>query len=131
MKYLVDTHLLLWASSEPERLPKIHHQIIANPDNELYFSVVNLWEIAIKTSLGRKDFCIDVSIFRKALKENGYQELVISGEHILLLTTLPQIHKDPFDRILVAQAISAGMYFLTADEVIAQYPGPIKYAFSK
>ena len=126
MKLLIDTHLLLWAAQGAKYLPSTAHKLMRSPTNELYFSVASLWEIVIKRSLGRNDFQIDVRVFRRELIDNGYHELSIQSEHAVAIEALPTIHKDPFDRLLVAQAISEGMTLLTADARVAEYLGPIK-----
>ena len=126
MKLLLDTHLLLWAAGQPDRLSAAACALIEAADNELIFSAASLWEIAIKRGLGRDDFLIDGRLLRRGLQDNGYVELPISIEHALAIDTLPPLHKDPFDRILVAQAIVEGITLLTADPVVAQYPGPVR-----
>jgi len=126
MKLLLDTHILLWAAGQPERLPQDARDIIAAPENELFFSAANLWEILIKRGLGRDDFKADARVLRRALLDNGYSELPIASDHVVAIEGLPQIHKDPFDRILVAQATVEGITLLTADETVAKYPGPIR-----
>lgn len=125
MKLLLDTHVLLWAAGSPEQLPSAARPILENPDNELLFSAGSLWEIAIKRGLGRADFQVDARVLRRGLLDNGYLELPITSEHTVFIESLPPIHKDPFDRILVAQATVEGITLLTADALIAQYPGPI------
>ncbi len=126
MKLLLDTHLLLWAAGEPERLSPATRKLLNNPENELLFSAASLWEIAIKRSLGRDDFQVDGRLLRRGLLDNGYLELPITSEHAVAVDSLPSIHKDPFDRILVAQAISEGVSLLTVDPIVAKYPGPIR-----
>lgn len=126
MKLLLDTHLLLWAASAPERLPAAALTLLDDAANILLFSAASLWEIAIKRSLGRADFQVDPRVLRRGLLDNGYEELSISSEHAVFIDSLPDLHKDPFDRILVAQATVEGITLLTADAVIAQYPGPIR-----
>jgi PIN domain nuclease of toxin-antitoxin system len=126
MKLLLDTHPLLWAAGEPKRLSRQARALIENPDNELLFSAASLWEIAIKRGLGRKNFKVDVRLFRRGLLDNGYSELPISSDHVLATESLPSIHKDPFDRILVAQATVEGVTLLTSDSLVSQYPGPIR-----
>jgi PIN domain nuclease of toxin-antitoxin system len=126
MKLLVDTHLLLWAAGQPELLPVAAHDLLADPQNELFFSAASLWEIAIKRGLGREDFKVDPRVLRRGLLDNGYCELPIGSEHAVAVDGLPPIHKDPFDRILVAQATVEGIVLVTADPVVAQYPGPIR-----
>ena len=126
MKLLLDTHLLLWAAGEPRRLSKRARTLIDNPDNELLFSAASLWEVAIKRGLGRQDFKVDARLLRRGLLDNGYSELPIISDHVVATESLPPIHKDPFDRVLVAQATIEGVTLLTIDSLVAQYPGPIR-----
>lgn len=126
MKVLLDTHVLLWAASEPARIPKRARLLIEDPENEILFSAASLWEIAIKRSLGREDFRVDPRVLRRALLDNGYEELPITSEHVIHIDQLPPKHKDPFDRVLVAQAIVEGITLLTNDQKVADYPGPIR-----
>jgi len=126
MILLLDTHLLLWAAGQPERLSEEARGMIAEPRNALWFSAASLWEITIKHGLGRRDFRIDPHLFRRALLDNGYTELSITSQHAIATAHLPPIHKDPFDRLLVAQAESEGALLLTTDEVVARYPGPVR-----
>ncbi|MER9896410.1 type II toxin-antitoxin system VapC family toxin [Mesorhizobium sp. M0119] len=126
MKLLLDTHLLLWAAGEPGKLPPAALAEIENVDNHLTFSAASLWEIAIKCSLGRSDFRVDTRLLRRGLIDNGYHELPITGEHAIAVEGLPPIHKDPFDRILIAQSIVEGITLLTVDDLVAQYPGPVR-----
>ena len=100
--------------------------MIGEPDNELTFSSVRLWEVAIKTGRNRADFRIDVSSLRRSLFDNGYAELAVTGAHAAALAGLPPIHEDPLDRMLVAQAIVEGLTLLTSDPTVAKYPGPIR-----
>ena len=126
MKFLLDTHLLLWAAGEPKRLPASARRLIKDLDNQPLFSAASLWEIAIKSGLGRKDFRADARLLRRGLLDNGYSELPITSDHVVATETLPAIHKDPFDRVLVAQAIVEGVTLLTGDPIVAQYPGPVR-----
>lgn len=126
MKLLLDTHLLLWAAGHPRRLSKRARTLIDNPDNELLFSAASLWEVAIKRGLGREDFKVDARLLRRGLLDNGYSELPIISDHVVATESLPPIHKDPFDRVLVAQATVEGVTLLTTDSLVTQYPGPIK-----
>jgi PIN domain nuclease of toxin-antitoxin system len=126
MKLLLDTHLLLWAAGEPRRLSRQARTLIENPDNELLFSAASLWEVAIKRGLGREDFKVDARLLRRGLLDNGYGELPILSDHVVAIDSLPPIHKDPFDRILVAQATVEGVTLLTFDSLVSQYPGPIR-----
>ncbi|MBZ0094596.1 MAG: type II toxin-antitoxin system VapC family toxin [Sulfuricella sp.] len=108
MKLLLDTHLLLWAAGSPDQLSAAARPLLEDPLNELLFSAASLWEIAIKRGLGRSDFQVDARVLRRGLLDNGYQELAITSEHAVSIDSLPLIHKDPFDRILVAQATVEG-----------------------
>lgn len=126
MKLLLDTHVLLWAAGSPAQLTPDARVLLEDPDNELIFSAASLWEIAIKRSLGRPDFQVDARVLRRGLLDNGYLELSITSEHAVFIDSLPPIHKDPFDRILVAQATVEGITLLTGDTLVAQYPGPIR-----
>ncbi len=126
MKLLLDTHLLLWAAGQPERLPEAARVLIEDPSNQLVFSAASLWEIAIKLGLGRADFRADPSLLRRGLLDNGYMELAITGRHAVAVAGLPPLHIDPFDRMLLAQATADGLLLLTADPAVAQYPGPIQ-----
>lgn len=128
MKLLLDTHLLLWAAGSPERLSATTRTLLEAPENELFFSAASLWEIAIKRGLGRNDFQVDARVLRRGLLDNGYNELPITSEHSVAIDALPPIHKDPFDRILVAQAMVEGIILLTADALVARYPGPVRLA---
>ena len=126
MKLLLDTHLLLWAAVDSERLSAPARALIEEPENTLLFSAASLWEVAIKSGLGRDDFQVDARLFRRGLLDNDYRELPIIGAHVIAIDALPPIHKDPFDRILVAQAMVEGITLLTADSRVAQYPGPLR-----
>lgn len=126
MKLLLDTHLLLWAAGQQGRLSADAVGLISDPANELFFSAASLWEIAIKQGLGRADFKVDARLLRRGLLDNGYSELPVASEHAVAIDSLPSLHKDPFDRMLVAQAMIEGITLLTADSILAQYPGPIR-----
>ena len=126
MKLLLDTHLLLWAANSPEKLSDAALDLLGAERNEVVFSAASLWEVAIKRQLGRDDFDVDPSLLRRGLLDNGWQELPIGSEHAIAVERLPPIHRDPFDRILVAQADVEGMLLLTGDEAVAQYPGPVR-----
>ena len=126
MKLLLDTHLLLWAAGEPDRLSVRARSLMEDQDNALVFSAASLWEITIKAGLGRTDFQIDPHLLRRGLIENGYEELPVIGQHALAVGQLPDVHRDPFDRILVAQATVEGLLLLTHDPLVQAYPGPIE-----
>jgi len=125
MKFLIDTHLLLWAAQGARFLPIKAKQLMGEAENELFFSVGSLWEIVIKNGLGREDFQIEPRLFRRGLLDNGYIEMAILSEHVASIESLPSIHKDPFDRLLLAQAVTEGITLLTADALIARYPCPV------
>ena len=127
MKLLLDTHVLLWAAAGSGLSPRAA-RMIDDPQNELFFSAASIWEVAIKSGLGRPDFDLDAGVFRRALLESGYEEMAITGAHASGVTALPDLHRDPFDRILVAQAIVEGIELLTADQAVLAYPGPIQSA---
>jgi PIN domain nuclease of toxin-antitoxin system len=126
MKLLLDTHLLLWAAGHPNRLSAAALTFIDSPANELFFSSASVWEVTIKRGLGRSDFQVDPRLLRRGLLDNGYNELPVLSEHVVAIDSLPPIHKDPFDRLLVAQATVEGIVLLTSDSVAAQYPGPVR-----
>ena len=124
MRLLLDTHLLLWAAASSHRLPAATRLLIEDPQNEAYYSVASLWEIAIKTTLGREDFQVDLSLLCSTLPAMGLRELAVRSEHAVGVTELPPIHRDPFDRLLVAQSIVEPMVLLTNDAMLARY-GPL------
>lgn len=126
MKLLVDTHLLLWAAGLPDRLSQAARTLLEDPTNELLFSAASLWEIAIKRSLGRDDFQVEPRLLRRGLLDNGWIELPITSTHAVAIEHLPPLHKDPFDRLLLAHASDEGIVLLTSDAQLAQYPGPIR-----
>jgi PIN domain nuclease of toxin-antitoxin system len=118
---LLDTQLLLWLAIAPERLPATLGGNLSDRRLPLLYSVVSLWEVAIKTSLGKPGFLVDAAHLRDGLKQQGLQELGIEPEHCLAVQHLPWIHRDPFDRLLVSQAIQAGLTLLTADRILSGY----------
>jgi PIN domain nuclease of toxin-antitoxin system len=126
MHLLLDTHILLWSAGDPEKLSTQARDLILDQQNRLYFSAASIWEIVIKQGLGRNDFQVEPEVLRRGLEENQYQELPVNSTHAAAVGRLPAIHKDPFDRILVAQAITEGLVLLTSDECVAKYPGPIR-----
>ena len=126
MKLLLDTHLLLWAAGQPDRLSRRAWLLLDNPQNELLFSAASLWEITIKAGLGRDDFRVQPRLLRRGLLDNGYAELPVTSLHAVAVDALPPIHRDPFDRLLIAQALAEGITLLTSDPTVALYPGPIQ-----
>ena len=125
MNILLDTHLLLWIASEPERVPEGVLDMLMDDGVTAFFSAANIWEIAIKSGLGRSDFELDASLFRRNLLDHGYLEIDVTGAQAAHVQTLPAIHRDPFDRILIAQSQLENMPLYTRDAQVAQYPGPI------
>jgi len=123
MRILVDTHILLWSASG--ELPPDAARYILDLENTLLFSPASIWEVVIKRGLGREDFYVDPASLYSGLLSAGYLELPITGRHTLLVSHLPPLHKDPFDRILLAQSASEGIPLLTSDSVMSQYPGSI------
>jgi PIN domain nuclease of toxin-antitoxin system len=121
MKLLLDTHILLWAAGQPDRLSPLARGMFLDPDNTLFFSAASIWETVIKREIGRDDFIVDPYRLRKMLVLNDYRELTITAEHVLRVSTLPPLHKDPFDRILIAQARSEGMMLITVDKTVIRY----------
>jgi PIN domain nuclease of toxin-antitoxin system len=125
MRLLLDTHILIWLAADIGLIPAHLRSLIEDAGNELLFSPASIWETAIKQGKGRPDFQADPYLLRTLLLENGYIELPINGEHAIAIAGLPPLHKDPFDRILVAQAITEGVPLVTVDKMVLQYPGLI------
>jgi len=126
MKILLDTHFILWTLLEPIRLTPAVRSYIDDPANEPVFSIASLCEIGIKKALGKPDFQSEPSILRRSMLNAGYIELPVLGEHAIPIAGLPPIHRDPFDRLLIAQASVEGILLITADRMVARYPGPIR-----
>ena len=126
MIYLVDTHLVLWAAGDPDKLSTTARGIIDDESNGLMFSAAVIWEVALKSSLGRADFVADARLLRRGLLESGYAELPIGSDHAAAVGDLPHLHKDPFDRIQVAQARVDGLVLLTSDAIVAEYGAPVQ-----
>lgn len=123
---MLDTHLLIWAADDIKRVPPDACVLMADEENELLFSVISIWEVAIKCGLNRPDFQVDARKLRRGLIDNGYIELPILGEHAVAIDGLPSVHKDPFDRLLIAQAMVEGITLITNDESMAMYPGVVR-----
>ena len=104
MSLLLDTHVLLRAAGEPERLPRSTQEMLEDPAVAVTFSAASIWEVAIKNGLGRNDFSADPRLLRRGLLEHGYIEIPVTGAHAAAVDLLPDIHRDPFDRLLIAQA---------------------------
>jgi PIN domain nuclease of toxin-antitoxin system len=118
---LLDTHLVLWMALAPERLSKPARRLIESRAQALAFSDTTLWEVAIKTSLGRDGFQVDAAALRSGLLAEGLTELAIRPEHLFALGRLPWHHRDPFDRLLVAQAVVEKLTLLSADAALKAY----------
>ncbi|MCW0046613.1 type II toxin-antitoxin system VapC family toxin [Brevundimonas sp. BT-123] len=125
MRLLLDTHLLLWVAANSKRVPRQVADLIDDPNHILMFSVISLIEVAIKTARARPEFQVDAGRLRSMLLAAGYDELEVAGDHAIALGQLDPVHKDPFDRLLLAQAIVEGAKLVTADAMLARYPGPI------
>ena len=123
---LLDTHVLVRAMISPEKLPETLRRVIRDPGYQLLFSTASIWEVAIKFSRGREDFTLNPTALRNALLTSGYDELPVTGEHAVAVANLPWVHRDPFDRMLLSQAMVEGVELLTLDKELAQYPGPIR-----
>lgn len=121
MKLLLDTHILLWSAGQPDKLSDKARSLLLDSSSVLYFSSANIWEIVLKRGLGRDDFKVDPLRLLKQLVINGYEEVAVSSDHALAAEVLPPLHKDPFDRILIAQARTEGMLLLTADSQVSLY----------
>jgi PIN domain nuclease of toxin-antitoxin system len=126
LKLLLDTQLLLWAAGQPDRLSTAARKQLNDKKNELYFSAASIWEISIKSSLGRDDFRADPRVLRRGLLDNGYVELAVTGQHAANVDSFPPLHKDPFDRLLLAQAHTEGITLLTTDSHLSRYKGPVR-----
>jgi PIN domain nuclease of toxin-antitoxin system len=118
---LLDTHLLLWAAASSKRLPREARELLEDAGNDVYYSAASIWEIAIKSSLGRKDFRIDLPRLLSALPEMGLIELPITAAHAAGVAGLPPIHRDPFDRLLIAQSLAEPLLLLTNDALLERY----------
>lgn len=127
MRYLLDTNVLVWTLGFPERLPDDVAELLSDPEPEIWFSAVNIWEIGIKSALGRADFDLDPHVARATTLALGFAELAVDGAHAVTAARLPAVHRDPFDRMLVAQAIMTGSTLLTSDATVAAYQGPIRH----
>jgi PIN domain nuclease of toxin-antitoxin system len=126
VKLLLDTQLLLWAAADPGQLSPAARKLISDPTNELLFSAASIWEVSIKNSLRRQDFRVEPRLLRRGLIDNGYVELPITSQHAVNIDTLPPVHRDPFDRMLVSQALIEGITLLTTDSQVAKYKGPVR-----
>jgi PIN domain nuclease of toxin-antitoxin system len=122
VNYLFDTQLLVWALREPKKLSADVHDLLDDNEGRRTFSVVAIWEASIKSALGNPAFDMHPTLMRSAFLDGGFSELPITGDHALVVRSLPRLHRDPFDRMLVAQAIVEGLTLVTADKQLAAYP---------
>jgi PIN domain nuclease of toxin-antitoxin system len=122
MRILLDTHILLWALLNPSRLAPLHRDLLVSPEHQVFFSAVNIWEIAIKRALDRPDFDVEPDVVREAGIATDFRELPITGIHAAMVRQLENHRRDPFDRLLVAQAKTEPMRLMTDDPLIALYP---------
>jgi PIN domain nuclease of toxin-antitoxin system len=121
MRLLLDTHLLLWALAMPERLDAVTKAALEDTDNDILFSAASIWEIAIKAGQGRADFAFDPRQILQEALATGFAELPVRADAALLVADLPNHHRDPFDRLLIAQALREPVRFYTADPLLARY----------
>ena len=121
MRLLLDTHVLLWALIEPTKLSVDVQAALEDPLNEVLFSAASVWEMAIKTALGRADFRVSPEIIVEAAYATGFTELPVRSAAALKVSTLPHHHRDPFDRLLIAQAMTEPAALYTADAQLAVY----------
>lgn len=125
--YLLDTNLVLWTAVSPDRLSKRALALVASRDVEVAFSLGTMWEVAIKTSLEKPGFKVDSTALRNGLLDQGFRQMDIRHEHIAVVARLPWHHRDPFDRLLVAQALVEGLTLLTSDRLLARYGKMVKW----
>jgi PIN domain nuclease of toxin-antitoxin system len=121
VRLLLDTHVLLWAAASSRRLSREVRDLLEDGANEVYYSAASIWEIAIKSSLGRKDFRLDPVILATALPDMGLIELPVSAAHAAGVSKLPLFHRDPFDRLLVAQSITEPLTLVSNDAILGRY----------
>lgn len=123
MNLLLDTHIFLWSTAQPDRLTATVREALQNPENELFLSVASVWEMQIKIQTGKLNLPLPIETFVSVQRSlNQIRSLPIVEHHIWLLGTLPMHHKDPFDRLLIAQAIAEQWRLVTVDPVFKQYP---------
>lgn len=128
MRLLVDTHVLLWAAAQPERLPASFRERLESPDNDVLFSAASIWELAIKLQLRRIALPVGLEAIARGAVERGFDELPVTSTHAARVQSLPLLHRDPFDRLLVAQAICEPAHLLTVDRALAPYSDLVEVA---
>ena len=127
MKFLVDTHLLIWAATDPDKLSATAKSYIAEESNQLFFSSASIWETSIKAGLGKSNFTLNPSLFYKSLLKNHYIEIKVSSLHATGVSKLPQIHRDPFDRLFISTARWENMTLLTNDDRLSSYGSNVEF----
>jgi PIN domain nuclease of toxin-antitoxin system len=125
LNLLLDTHIALWAITDSPKLSPKARELIESPKTTIWISVASIWEIAIKYSLGRGDMPISSQQAMSYFRESGYRFLAVDAEHAVAVEELPTHHQDPFDRILVAQALVEPMRLMTHDSLVALYSDTI------
>ena len=126
MRFLLDTHVLLWAAARSQRLSRDARELLEDGANEVYYSAASIWEIAIKSAFRRKDFRIDAVTLEAALPAMGLTELPVTGAHAAGVTRLPSLHRDPFDRLLVSQSIAELLTLVSHDTILERYPTTVR-----
>lgn len=121
MRILLDTDVLLWALIEPKRLPKEARDTIEDGRNEVFFSAASIWEIAIKSKIKKRGLRFTADQIAAAALQTGFDELRISAAATARVATLPELHRNPFDRLLIAQAMVEPAHFFTADANLRKY----------
>jgi PIN domain nuclease of toxin-antitoxin system len=127
VRLLLDTQILIWAAYEPDQLPDKVRSLLLDGNNQLLFSTVSIWEVSIKFQLNKPDFRVNPGMLYDGLLANGYSELWVNALHAMGITRLPMLHKDPFDRLLIAQAIAESVTLLTCDATISRYSPDILF----
>jgi len=126
LRFLLDTHLLLWFAEGSSQLPPEMRTLIEDPASEPMFSAASMWEVAIKHALKRDDFAVDARLIHRGLLSSDFDELDVTSAHAVGVQDLPPVHRDPFDRLLIAQARHEGVILFTADRQLATYGSPVK-----
>ena len=126
MRLLLDTHLLLWSVAASRRLPLDVREMLVDPGNAVFYSAASIWEITIKSALRRRDFRVDPVRLLSVLPETGFAALPVRAFHAARVADLPAHHKDPFDRLLVAQAVAEPLVLLTNDAQLERYGAQVR-----
>ncbi|SEG44903.1 PIN domain nuclease, a component of toxin-antitoxin system (PIN domain) [Bryocella elongata] len=125
-RVLPDTHLLLWIAEDSIRMPAEAAAVLKDEENEIFFSVASIWEVSIKAALNKPGYLADPSALRRGLLGIGFRELLITSAHVIAVAKLPHHHRDPFDRLLVAQARTEGLTLMTTDKTLARYGASVR-----